>query len=368
MKSHKSHSLAVACILIGSGCSAVNAAGYGGGAGHAGALQGIGTVGQGVAQIGSAAVNGVMDKADRFVDAAGTVYTVVKDVHGHATKFVMNSVGTVFDVTKMAGTFLVDAAASYPRDLYDSLNEGRKELQTGLRMGMDAAATLGKFAMNSMPELPPLNQFHKPSAWKNAAKDSYSNMLNAYRDIEFEVYDAGNMYEEKYCKPASFKPSVKKPTKIIMPGFFMEVGLGDCTVALNSTNHTESMLTCTKPYLKFEHKNGTFVMKHHTAPKFKSKECKHEKVFGEKDEIVLLEFGQEGHSGLRNMADMVGMAFGALTSSGANVVEDLQGFVGELHANKETLDDFVKGKADQLLSMESSYLEELKAKTSAKSY
>lgn len=358
MKNH----LIVACVLLaGTGCS-VQAAGYG-----TTALAGVNTIGQGISQVGSAAMNGVRDKTDKFVDTAGNVFTVLKDAHGNATKFVMNSVGAVFDVTKMAGTFIVNAAVSYPKELYDSLNEGRKDLESGLRMGLDAAATLGKFARESMPELPPLNQFHKPSAWKNAAKDSYSNLMNGFRDIEFEVDDSMNVYEEKYCKPPSFKPSVKKPTEITMPSFFLEVGLGDCKVDTNLTSH-DAVLVCTKPYLKYGHKNGTFVAKHHTAPKFTAKECKHEKTFGKSDDLTLFEFGQS-HVGKYpgSIVEAIGMAFGALTSGGQDMVEDLQAFVGELHANKQTLDEYVRGKADEILSVEEEYMDRVKSKISGSS-
>jgi hypothetical protein len=345
----------VACVLVaGTQCS-VQAAGYG---------SGLNTISQGISEIGSATVTGVKDKADKFVDTAGNVFTVVKDAHGQATKFVMNSLGTVFDVTKMAGTFVVNAAASYPKELFDSLNEERKELGSNLQMGLDAAATLGKFVMDSRPELPPLNQFHKPSAWKNAAQNSYSNLMNGLRDIEYEVDDSLNAYEEKYCKPSSYKPSVKKPTEITMPSFFFEVGLGGCEVQENITAH-DAVLVCTKPYLEYGHKNGTFVAKRHTAPKFTAKECKHQKEFGEKDEITLFEFGSE-HTGKLggSISEVIGMAFGALSSGSQYMVEDLRDFVGELHANKKTLDEYVTGVADTVLSVEQEMFDQVKNKIS----
>ena len=83
---------------------------------HNEALQGVGTVAQGVAQVGKAAVNGVADKANQFVDQAGNVYTVLKDATGHATNFVMNAAGAIFDVTKMTGTFVLNSALAYPAE------------------------------------------------------------------------------------------------------------------------------------------------------------------------------------------------------------------------------------------------------------
>jgi len=350
----KNHILVVCVLLAGTQCS-VQAAGYG---------SGIRTIGQGVSQIRSAAVDGVTNKVDRFVDTAGNVYTVLKDAHGYATKFVMDSVGAVFDVTKMAGTFVVNAAASYPQEVFDSVNEGRKNIEANLRMGLEAAASLEKIAIDSMPELPPLSQFHKPSAWKNAAEDSYSNLLNGFRDIEFQVDDSMNAYEEKYCKPASFKPSVKKPTTLTMPSFFMEVGLGDCYVSNNITNH-DILLNCSKPYLEYGHNNGSLVLKHHTAPEFTAKECKHEKEYGKNDEITLFEIGTEHIGKLRgSVSEAMSMALGALVSGGQNMVGDLRDFVDELHANKQTLDEYVRAKADEILSVEEEYLDKVKNKVS----
>lgn len=337
------------------GCS-VQAAGYG----HGDSLSGVGTIGQGLTQVGYATINGAKDKADKFVDTAGNVFIVLKDIHGDATKFVMNSAGAVFDVTTMAGTFIVKAAASYPGDVLDTLNEGRKEIASSLRMGMDAVATLGKFAVDAMPELPPMKQFHKPSAWKNAAKNSYSSLMNGVRDIEYQADDSMNVYEEKYCKPASFKPSVKKPTEITMPSFFIEIGLGSCKVNETMKVH-DGYLMCKKPYITYGHKNGSFVWKHHTAPEFESKECKHEKEFGKEEEITLFEFDEHRiRQRVPSVIGAIGMAFGALESHGQDMVGDLRDFVDQLHANKETLDEYVRGKAEEFLSMEEEIFDQIK--------
>ena len=58
------------------------------------------------------------------------------------------------------------------------------------------------------------------------------------------------------------------------------------------------------------------------------------------------------------------MAFGALSSGSQYMVEDLRDFVGELHANKQTLDEYVTGVADTVLSVEEEMFDQVKNKIS----
>jgi len=307
------------------------------------AVQGLGTVAQGAVQVGQAALTGVKDKADKFVDTAGNVYTVLRDASGAATNFVMNTAGVIFDVTKMTGSFIIDAALGYPQELIDSMKEGRQELQAALAKGMDGAQALGQFAMQARPELPPLKQMHKPSAWMDAAGNSYMKFGNAANSLEIGLEESISEFEDKYCTPATFTPSEKKPAEITMPGFKLEIGLGGCTV--NEVNHKNVTLDCTKPYIEYGHVNGSFTSKHHSAPSFTTKDCKIEKTHGEGEEIVLFEFAGKTPD-LKEMAQtisqQVGNAVGSLASGATNLAGDVTNFVGGLKDEKKSLQDLVK--------------------------
>lgn len=343
---------AVAVALLGVAAGA-NATNLHGSKATQGALQGLGTVAQGAVQVGQAAVTGVKTKADKFVDAAGNVYTVLTDATGKASNFVMDSAGKIFDVTKMAGTFLIDSALGYPQEVLDALQSGRAELQEFAGMGLDAAQALGQFAMQARPELPPMNQLHKPSAWKDAAQQSYSNMGMAYGGLEVQLEESVNMFEDKYCSPARFSKSQKRPGSITMPGFEIEVGMGSCVVEKDGPNHKEPYLKCSKPYLIYGHKQGTYTSKYHTAPSFRTKDCKISKSWGSSDRVVLYEFNGLG-SGLNEMKAQItgalGTAIGALASGANDIAGDVSQFVNEVHANKETLDEFIKAKSEEMLA------------------
>ena len=350
----------IIALALASAASSATAAGYD--SSKTAAYQGLGSIGQGISQIGQAAAGSLVTKADKFVDTAGNVYTVLRDAHGAATQFVMNAVGSVFDVTKMTGTFLIDAAWQYPKDLGNAMMDGFSELQSSLGQGVDAAATLGQFAVNMRPDLPPLNQMHKPSAWKNAASSTLGKWGTAFNDIEVQLQGAANPYEEKYCTPASFKPSTKRPSTVKMPGFYIEVGLGECTVDESKASVKNSTIECIKPYLKYAHEPGSYVHKFHSAPKFTSKSCKIEKKIGDSDEMTLYEFSDHGdiNSMAGRVSDAFGTALAALTTGKQDMAADLRAFVDGLNIDGEALDDYVKAKAEELASVEASVVDQMK--------
>lgn len=337
---------AIVAVAVVGAASAVSAAKIG--QAHTEALQGVNTVAQGVAQVGKAAITGVADKANEFVDTAGNVYTVLKDASGHATNFVMNAAGAIFDVTKMTGTFVMNSALELPGELRESMKETRQELAAAVQGGLQAASALGKAAMDARPELPPLKQLHKPKAWIQAAGNNMNKASGAFDGIEAAFEETYTEWEDKYCKPAKLTPSKKEPTKIVMPGFEFTIGMGDCTVkSINKTMHKGEPIEieCNKPFMKWEHTNGTITHKHHTALKFKAKECKVEKELGTEDELVLYEFANNNYN-IQDLASQisaqVGSAVGALADGATNLAGDVSGFLGGLKSEKSKFDQFVE--------------------------
>lgn len=296
------------------------------------AVQGIGTIAQGVQQIGQASRTAVQDKVKKFRDTAGNVYEVLTDATGAATNFVVDAAGSVFDVTKLAGGFFFDAVTSYPGDLAAGLRETGDDLRKYAQFGADAASSLGQIAMEARPTLPNVKDMLHPSAWKNAAKQSSKNVAGAFGSLEEEMLNAYDDLEAEFCKPAKFTPSKKKPGEITMPSFYIEAGLGDCVVngTLNTTEKHGYNLVCTKPYIKQVHKEGKWVSKHHSAISFKSKECKKEKSFGDEEEVVLFEF--DGHSNFdaTQIRQVVSSAFGSLSQGAQGVSDQLEQFLSSL--------------------------------------
>lgn len=335
---------AVIAVAV-AGIASASAAGYDGSGSKAEVAQGLNNVAQGVAQVGKAAMTGVANKADKFIDSAGNVYTVLKDASGAATNFVMDAAGAIIDVTKLAGSFLIDNALAYPGELAASARESHAELQAALANGMDAAGALGGFAMKAMPELPPLNQLHKPSAWKTAATNSFNKAGGAMGDIELAFSETWSEWEDKYCKPAKFTPSRKVKAKLVMPSFELTIGLGGCTVVEGGNHKDGYNLDCVKPYMNWEHKNGTLTSKFHAPPKFTAKECKYSKSHGEDDSVVLFEFAHETpdlKSLSQQVSQQVGSAVGSLAQGATNLASDMSGFMSGMKKDKPTFDEFVK--------------------------
>jgi hypothetical protein len=314
--------------------------------------EGVKNVIDGAGNVISGAVDHVEAKADQFVDTAGNVYTVLKDATGSATNLVMDAAGAIFDVTKLAGSFVINHAMAYPGEVMGSIQDSAAELRQGLASMGDVAGALAGAAYK--PSLPPMKEMLHPSSWIQAGHENFMKSSDAMSEISAAFSAPYNAFEDKYCKPAALRPSVKKPTKVTMPGFELTIKMGECTVA-NETVVTDCifnkncskddlMLDCKKPSMAYGHTNGTIVYKHHTPVEFKTKECKIEKEHGKKDELVLFEFA-EHNVDLKSLADQVsatvGNAVGALASGATNLAQDAAEFVGGLKHEKADFDEFV---------------------------
>lgn len=295
-------------------------------------VQGIGTIAQGVQQIGQASRDAVQQKVKKFKDTAGNVYEVLTDTTGAATNFVVDAAGTVLDATRLAGGFFYDAMTSYPGDLATGLKESGEDLRKYTKFGADAASSLGQIAMEARPELPNVKDMLKPSAWKDAAKQSTKNVAGAFGSLEEEMLKAYDDLEAEFCEPAKFTPSKKMPGEITMPSFYIEAGLGGCKVNGTFTKGDQHgyNLECTKPYIKQVHEEGKWVSKHHSAIKFTSKECKKTKEFGEEDEVVLFEFDGNSKFDTSQIRDAIAGAFGTLSQGVQGVSDQLEQFMSSL--------------------------------------
>ena len=292
------------------------------------------------------------NKADKFVDSAGNVYSVIKDTTGAATGLVMDAAGAVWDVTKLGGSFIIDSILSYPGEVIDSARDSVAELR-GMMGGIPQFA--GQLAGAAyMPSLPPVKEMLHPSSWIQAGQENWHKGGDSINELYAAFSAPYNSFEDKYCTPATLVPSSKKPTTITMPGFYMEIVMGECVVVnddvladclfnKDTCDRSQLQIDCLKPSLMYQHTPGEIVYKHHTAVEFKSKECKVEKEHGEAEELVLYEF-KDHNVDLQSLADQVsntvGSAVGSLASGATNLAQDLVGFVGKKE-DKADFDAFV---------------------------
>ena len=294
--------------------------------------------------VASKAVQG----AQQFVDTAGNVYTVIRDASGAATNFVMDAAGTIFDVTKMAGTFLLNNAKAYPGEVMASAQQTAQDLRNMAGVGRDAAQAFMQFAKDARPELPPLGKdMLHPKTWVQTAQKNAMKMSGAFDGLSSQYYDVYSQFEDKYCTPASFTPAEKKPAKITGPGFKLEIGLGGCVVTEHDAKTKTMSLDCIQPYAAWSHVQATYTSKYHSAPKFVSKECKIKKEHGKADEITLLEFNGHQAPDAKTMTSAVQSqlqaALSGLTSMGQKMGDQVGSFLSGLdHNEKNSLDALVK--------------------------
>jgi hypothetical protein len=79
----------------------------------------------------------------------------------------------------------------------------------------------GQIAMDARPELPPFKQMLNPGAWKDAAAQSGQKLTNAFGQMESQLLGVYEDIEDEFCRPAAFQSTVKLPTEITMPGFYI---------------------------------------------------------------------------------------------------------------------------------------------------
>ena len=79
----------------------------------------------------------------------------------------------------------------------------------------------GQIAMDARPEFPPLQQMLNPSAWKDAAQQNGQRLTNAFGQMENQLLAVYDDIEEEFCTPAAFETTVKLPTELTMPGFYI---------------------------------------------------------------------------------------------------------------------------------------------------
>jgi hypothetical protein len=316
------------------------------------AVNGIHSVIDGAGNVIDGAVNHVQDKAETFMDTAGNVYSVLKDATGAATGLVVDTAGAIWDVTKLAGSFVVDAALQYPEEVVNSMREGREDLRAGLGSLGEVAGALRQAAY--MPSLPPMKEMLHPSSWIQVGQENLHKQGEAMEMISAAFSAPYTAFEDKYCTPAALKPSVKKPTKIEMPAFELEIKMGTCVVDNEEAiadcifnkncNKDDLQLKCTKPGMAYGHIPGKITYKHHTPVEFKTKECKIEKEHGKEEELVLYEF-KDHNVDLKSLAEQVsstvGNAVGSLASSASNLAQDAASFIGGLQHDKADFDEFV---------------------------
>ena len=317
------------------------------------AVDGIHTVIDGAGNVISGAADHLENKANQFVDTAGNVYTVLRDVAGNASGLVMNSAGVIFDVTKLAGSFVLNSALSHPGDVWNSAQESAAELRGALGSAGQMVGAMAGAAY--VPSLPPVKEMLHPGSWIQAGQENWVKGKEGLNELTAAFAAPYTAFEDKYCTPATLVPSVKEPTTIYMPGFVMEIKMGSCEIAndealadclFNKDCPKEALqIDCEKPYLEYAHTPGAIVYKHHTPIEFRTKDCKVEKEHGKEEELVLYEFSDHNID-LKAMADQVsstfGNAVGQLANSATNLAQDVAGFVSKKdHAEKADFDEFV---------------------------
>ena len=300
----------------------------------------IDSITQGLNQISDAARNGLQEKRDMFVDTAGNIYSVVRDASGAATNYVKDKAGAVYDVTQLAGSFLMDSITNYPEELRQSVMDSYDAVRETAADFMDAASEIGSAARNAMPKLPPLKKMNEPIAWVQTFALNNLYMEQFRGTVEEQLQQLGDGLSAKYCTAGKFKPSYKKQGIIRFPGAFkLKFSTKEC--AVDEMDKQGYKLNCTGPAFSMEKVAGEYVSKHHTAPEFKSKECKFEKEHGSISEIVLAEFNGHDPVDMASIMDNVEKSVVTAYNEADKVPEDVDNFMNLLPELQDVEADFL---------------------------
>merc|ERR1719199_2071829 len=166
------------------------------------------------------------NKVDQFVDSAGNLYSVLKDTTGTATGLVMDAAGAVWDVTKLGGSFIINGIMSYPGDVMNSAKASAEDMRAMMGGLPDLASQLAGAAYK--PSLPPMKEMLHPGSWMAAGHENWVKGKDSLNSLTAAFSAPYNRFEDEHCTPATLVPSVKEPTKIYMPGFIMDIKMGEC--------------------------------------------------------------------------------------------------------------------------------------------
>lgn len=291
-------------------------------------VSGIQTIKQGIEQIGSSTRSVMLERKEKFIDTAGNVYDVIKDASGMATNFVKDAAGAVFDVTRLAGSFLLDSVETYPEEMRKSARESMSSLTETAQDLNKAMSEVGSAARDAIPKLPPLKEMNKPKAWlqKIALNNLYFQKFLDTIGEQFQTVSEG--LSARYCTEPKVTPPKKKEGELQFPGFKLKISTKKCDVNYSHINGTS--LNCTEPGLLFEKIPGHYIAKHHTPIEFKSKDCKFEKRHGAEDELVLVEFNGLDAFDISSILKSVENTMVSAFSESMNVSRDAEKFMNGL--------------------------------------
>jgi hypothetical protein len=267
--------------------------------------EGVQKIQEGLAEIQSA----VQQTRAQFVDTAGNIYDAVMDTAGRATNMVRDAVGNVFDVTNMAGQWLLAGVAQYPDQARQAAQETAESLRATASDFRQFAGEISEAARKAIPEIPSRGQLTDRNAWisKIAINRMYADRFYDTVTEQFELLADG--LEARYCEPAKLLPSYKKTRgELQFPGGLkLSLYTTECEI-LKTSHRNGTEIACRAPRLEFEKLPARYRSKHHTPVKFKSKLCKFEVSHGDEDEIVLAVFDGKNEVDMKSVMSAVDRA------------------------------------------------------------
>ncbi len=170
-------------------------------------------------QVGSAYGNAVGNVADQVSNtAAGTVRTV-----GTVANGIGGAIGS-------ASNIVAQTIKDIPSDVRGSLADARDSISQDYQMARQTAGDVGQLAQTALPMIPPITKMFNPAAWKDQYKAYGSQFENAYASLEDTFENIAEGISAKYCTPAVFVPTTKKPAKFTGPGFSITFLTGECAL------------------------------------------------------------------------------------------------------------------------------------------
>lgn len=259
----------------------------------------------------------------------------------------------VADTTKLVANFLTEDLAN--TDIKGSLTEAGSSMRETIGTLNGLVMKFASILHTAAPSLPSWETIKNPKEWPMSLMKYTGEVSKAFSDLAVEASEVYQGISAKYCKPAVITPSIKEPGLFEGPSFKLKLSSGNCSLEHSDLGKGKN-LTCFTPNIEFHKYPVKYTAKHHSRMEFKSKECKVEKEFGTKDELVLLELtgGVDFSTLLQQASDKIKESFESISGANDQIPGNFKGFLDEISGEKEiaeTVSKYDEGSIEAALSM-----------------
>jgi hypothetical protein len=188
---------------------------------HQGLTSGLQQAQQGLAAAGQGALQATYQGAKTAAADVGNTVAKGFQTAADVAQYVGNTATNV-------NSAIADGIKSIPTTIKQDYANAQSGFADDMQTIETTAQALGQYAAAGVATLPPLTKAWNPAAWKQAYANSGQELTNSYNALSTTLTAVEAGIEAKYCTPAAFTPSVKKPAKFVGHSFAITFASPTC--------------------------------------------------------------------------------------------------------------------------------------------